>query len=171
MLKLECNNSEFHTRREKRHIFYSCNFFHSRELVVVCFNNNQQKDRALDSTTTIATMSSIECTFTSEYTWCVPTYVVILPKITGMISVISSAILAKLMISSPNKKPYHRLLLNISFADILSSSIVHVAGSWLMPQGTAPLSRGNLATCDAQGFLVQIIIVVIPYLNASLSTY
>ena len=123
--------------------------------------------------TTIGIMepSSPECTYTSEYAWCVPTFVVILPKITGGISVAGSAYLAKLMISEKKKKPYHRLLLNMSIADILSSTLVHVVGSWMMPQGTSPLSRGNLATCDAQGFIVQIILITIPYLNASLSTY
>jgi len=115
--------------------------------------------------------SASDCTFTSEYAWCVPAYVVIIPKITGAISLICSAYLAKLMISEEKKKPYHRLLLNISIADVLSSSVVHIIGSWMMPAGTAPLSRGNLDTCDAQGFVVQIILITIPYLNASLSTY
>eukprot|EP00573_Skeletonema_grethae_P008935 CAMPEP_0201692366 /NCGR_PEP_ID=MMETSP0578-20130828/5278_1 /ASSEMBLY_ACC=CAM_ASM_000663 /TAXON_ID=267565 /ORGANISM="Skeletonema grethea, Strain CCMP 1804" /LENGTH=387 /DNA_ID=CAMNT_0048177727 /DNA_START=314 /DNA_END=1477 /DNA_ORIENTATION=+ len=114
---------------------------------------------------------SPECTFTTEYTWCVPTYVVILPKITGGISAICSAYLAKLMISEKKQTPYHRLLLNMSIADIISSTFVHVIGSWMMPRGTAPLSSGNLITCDVQGFFGQILLITMPYLNASLTTY
>ena len=115
--------------------------------------------------------TSPECTFTTEYTWCVPTYVVILPKITGGISAICSAYLAKLMISEKKQTPYHRLLLNMSIADIISSTFVHVIGSWMMPRGTSPLSSGNLVTCDVQGFFGQILLITMPYLNASLTTY
>jgi len=40
-----------------------------------------------------------------------------------------------------------------------------------MPEGTAPFSAGNLATCDTQGFFLQLLATAVPWCNGSLSTY
>lgn len=80
--------------------------------------------------------------------------------------------------SSNQKKkyhPYHRLLLAMSFYDILES-VWNFGSTWPLPSdtetGAASFFRpmGNTQTCSAQGFFLQISVAV-PIYNAFLSLY
>ena len=107
-------------------------------------------------------------------TWCNPLYVVIIPKVIALLSILSSTYIIKtILYDTPKNKrnAYHRIMIHMSILDILFSGLIHFIGSWAMPTGTAPLSSGNLKTCDAQGYLSLALSIACPMCNASLSTY
>ena len=62
-----------------------------------------------------------------------------------------------------------RTILGMTVVDILSSTAWFVS-SWAVPRGTFALSAGNVATCNVQGFLLQLAIGA-PLYNCSLSLY
>ena len=68
-------------------------------------------------------------------------------------------------------KLYHRLMLGLSFSDLVMSSS-YFFSSWAVPKGTdgvfSPL--GNTATCNAQAFFMQYGVST-PIYNVALSFY
>jgi len=101
------------------------------------------------------------------------------PKVTGGMSIVSSAlVVADVILDSRKRKTsYHRLMLGMSVADMLSS-IAFFAGTWVRPKLSNWGDIGSVTSCDITGFLGKFtgflgqfgIIVVILY-NMSLSTY
>jgi hypothetical protein len=62
-----------------------------------------------------------------------------------------------------------RALVGMSVVDVLASFAWGLS-TWAVPEGTAPLGRGNVASCNFQGFLLQFAIGA-PLYNCSLSLY
>merc|ERR1740124_735314 len=56
----------------------------------------------------------------------------------------------------------------MNISDLISTSIVHVIGTWFVPKGTAFWSAGNEHTCDIQGWSVLFISYALVY-NAALA--
>jgi len=107
-------------------------------------------------------------------TWCVPLWLIIIPKVVASLSIVSSSYIIKNVVCDVEKNKrnaYHRIMVNMSVLDIIFSIVPHFIGSWAMPVGTAPLSAGNLSTCDAQGYVATALSLAGPLCNASLSTY
>jgi len=65
--------------------------------------------------------------------------------------------------------PIQRALVGMSIVDILSSSAWFMS-SWAVPEGSWEFAKGNGATCNYQGFLLQLAIGA-PLFNASLGLY
>lgn len=108
----------------------------------------------------------------SGCSWCIPPWLVIMPKVFGSLSFVCSAYLIKLVMAEKKKNTYHRLIITMSILDMFYSLWAHIIGSCAMPEGTAPFSAGNIQTCDTQGFFITFLgIISVPMLNASLSTY
>jgi hypothetical protein len=81
---------------------------------------------------------------------------VILPKISGILSCIGSGLLARHITKKGFKDVSltSRMLLGISIVDILGSFVAYFLGSWMAPRGTLTYSAGNTATCSFQGFVL-----------------
>jgi len=80
---------------------------------------------------------------------------VIIPKITGMMSILGSIAILRDLLKGPRaerKKITSKVLIAMNISDLLSTSIVHVIGTWFVPKGTAFWSAGNEHTCDIQGW-------------------
>lgn len=83
----------------------------------------------------------------------------IIPKCTGALSMISSTLLARHIIT---KKKWgdvsltNKILFAISIVDIIYSFFVSFLSTWMVPRGAshhASLAAGTTATCTAQGFI------------------
>lgn len=76
--------------------------------------------------------------------------------------------------SKKKSNVYHRLMLVMSFFDILSSAALFI-GNWAMPEDIAyefiQHNIGNTATCDAQGFLLLLGWLGVVISNSALSLY
>ena len=96
----------------------------------------------------------------------------ILPKVTGIISLISSAFIIQHVIRDRKRRSqvYHRLLLGMSISDFFGS-FTSFLSTWPIPRGGACLAAGTKATCTAQGFFFQITTLCTPTYNISLSIY
>lgn len=97
---------------------------------------------------------------------------VVMPKITGFISLVSSLITSITICRDPKKrsKVYHRLILGMSLADISSSFWLSLS-TWPIPRETGTLwAIGNTVSCTFQGFFTQFGISS-PVYNVSLSFY
>jgi len=103
------------------------------------------------------------------------TVLVVLPSVSGTLSVFGSLFIIVEVAKSQKKrgKVYHRLLLGMSICDFLVS-IGFIFSKWPMPSDADILDdfamAGNLATCCAQGFLIQLSTAVVLY-NLSLAMY
>eukprot|EP00554_Chaetoceros_debilis_P004073 CAMPEP_0194086800 /NCGR_PEP_ID=MMETSP0149-20130528/22483_1 /TAXON_ID=122233 /ORGANISM="Chaetoceros debilis, Strain MM31A-1" /LENGTH=557 /DNA_ID=CAMNT_0038769981 /DNA_START=40 /DNA_END=1710 /DNA_ORIENTATION=+ len=83
----------------------------------------------------------------------------IIPRITGILSALSSALIISIILRSDSKlkNSYHRIMFVMSFWDIISSSAMSLT-TILLPadvQSVYPFeskSYGTTATCEAQGF-------------------
>ena len=97
---------------------------------------------------------------------------VILPKFTGMLSILGSSLIIYHILKSPDRRRlvYHRLVMTMSLSDLLSSFAIFIS-SWPMPAGSAYLAVGNQATCDAHGFVAQAAAIATPSYNTMLSIY
>mmetsp|Transcript_33283 Transcript_33283/g.68444 ORF Transcript_33283/g.68444 Transcript_33283/m.68444 type:complete len:222 (+) Transcript_33283:239-904(+) len=93
--------------------------------------------------------------------------IVIIPKVTGSISMIASAFITRSVIQKWRKRGLaslpmkSRLVLSMSVADIGSSIFGHILGTWLVPasiDGNPPLAAGNQATCNMQSFLFEFLL-------------
>eukprot|EP00984_Skeletonema_dohrnii_P010008 scaffold3867_cov115-Skeletonema_dohrnii-CCMP3373.AAC.8 len=78
---------------------------------------------------------------------------VILPKISGVLSIIGSGLLARHVAKKGLKEVSltSHMLLHISIVDIISSFFAYFLSSWLAPKGSMPYAAGNMATCTFQG--------------------
>jgi len=96
---------------------------------------------------------------------------VILPKITGVISILCSIAIIRDLLQGPRaklKKMTSKLLIAMNISDLICTSIMHVIGTWFAPKGTSFWSAGNEHTCDIQGWSLILSTSVLGY-NAALS--
>ena len=98
----------------------------------------------------------------------------ITPKVNAMLSIPSSLfIIYECYCDFRRGRSRHnaiqRSLIGMSVIEIMDSSAWFM-GSWLVPEGTFFLASGNQATCNFQGFLLQIAIGA-PLYNCSLALY
>lgn len=106
--------------------------------------------------------------FTSAQQWAL----VLVPKITGFISLVFSGlvILTVCRCREKRSKTYHRLLLGISCVDVSSSFWLGIS-TWPIPAETGILgASGNTTSCTIQGFFTQFG-VASSFYNASLSIF
>ena len=86
--------------------------------------------------------------------------IVIVPKIASSLSMVGSAyIIWQVLRQRKLSRMYHRLVLCMSFGDLISSFGIFL-GLWPAPtenlnDGDLIGNMGNIATCDAQGFIVS----------------
>ena len=102
-----------------------------------------------------------------------------IPHITGALSVIGSAyiifdvIFKKRLAADPKRRTYHRLILGLSITDLIAS-IAMFFSTWPIPQDSPSgeySASGTIATCDTQGFFIQLGGVSSPIYNAFLAVY
>lgn len=99
---------------------------------------------------------------------------VIIPKITGFLSMIGSGYIIQDVLRNPHKRTksiYHRLMLGLSISDTIYSFSAFVLTSWPMPRDYFIMAAGTVATCDASAFFTSIGMFVTPLYNCSLVTY
>jgi len=80
---------------------------------------------------------------------------VIIPKITGMMSILGSIAILRDLLKGPRAKLEQitsKVLIAMNISDLLVTSISHVIGTWFVPKGTGFWSAGNEHTCDIQGW-------------------
>jgi hypothetical protein len=98
----------------------------------------------------------------------------IVQRIMGTISVIGSGYVIQDVLRNPEKRrtsTFHRLMVGLSTADIISSFFSHVLSTSPMPKGYHVLAIGSVATCDIQGFVGMLGCLVTALYNCSLTTY
>mmetsp|Transcript_23316 Transcript_23316/g.49237 ORF Transcript_23316/g.49237 Transcript_23316/m.49237 type:complete len:342 (+) Transcript_23316:164-1189(+) len=98
----------------------------------------------------------------------------IIPHITGALSITGSLSILYDILSDRKRKlqrPYYRILLGMSIFDALTSFWVGLS-TWPIPRGTPGVyaAVGTTATCTAQGFFIQLM-VMSPLYNLMLSIY
>ena len=97
---------------------------------------------------------------------------VIAPKIGSTLSIPSSLFIIAESISDHRKgkgTAIQRALVGMSVIDVLASFAWWLS-TWAVPKGTTPTAKGNIATCNFQGFLLQLAIGA-PLYNCSLALY
>jgi len=97
---------------------------------------------------------------------------VIIPKITGLISILGSIAILRDLIKGPRAKRERmssKVLIAMNISDLLSTSILHVIGTWFVPKGTGFWSAGNEHTCDIQGWSDVLFYYYALVYNAALS--
>jgi len=90
---------------------------------------------------------------------------IIIPMVTGSISFLSSMIIISIVLRSMSgiKTTYHRIILGLSFADCLSSFTIALTTIPMPKDVIYPFdmpSYGNIATCEAQGFVHMVGIIL-----------
>jgi hypothetical protein len=97
----------------------------------------------------------------------------IVQRFMGTISLIGSSYVIQDVLRNERKRnhTFHRLMVGLSAADILSSFFVHILSTAAIPKGYQVFAVGNLATCDAQGFINRMCCFVTILYNCSLATY
>ena len=98
----------------------------------------------------------------------------IIPHITGALSVFGScSILYDVWKdrSSKLRRPYYRILLGMSIFDVMASTSIGLS-TWPIPYGTEGVyaAIGTTATCTAQGFFNQLMLIS-PFYNLMLAGY
>ena len=81
---------------------------------------------------------------------------VILPKISGALSCIGSALVGRHIAKKGLKEASltSHMLFRISIVDFISSFFAYFLSSWMIPRESGiPYAAGNQATCDVQGFM------------------
>merc|ERR1711957_630629 len=99
--------------------------------------------------------------------------IVIIPKITGLISMLCSVAIIRDLIKGPRAKREQmtsKVLIAMNISDLLATSIVHVIGTWFIPKGTAFWSAGNEHTCDIQGWSGMLFYQYALVYNAAMSS-
>lgn len=96
----------------------------------------------------------------------------IAPKVGGFLSVLGSTwIFAEVLGDGEKRKVvYHRLMFMFSFFDIIVSSAAFASTWSMIPDGNAWNAIGNQATCNMQGFALQLGSTLFTY-NAFLSIF
>lgn len=102
--------------------------------------------------------------------------IVIVPKISGGLSFISSAYIVYDICANPPKRRgpgafYHKIMLGMSLLDCSSSFFGSFLGSWAMPKGYHYYAVGTQATCDGAAFFHQLGTLGTPLYNCSLMTF
>jgi len=80
---------------------------------------------------------------------------VIIPKISGLMSILGSIALIRDLLKGPRaerKQITSKVLIAMNISDLIGTSIMHVIGTWFVPKGTLFWSAGNEHTCDIQGW-------------------
>jgi hypothetical protein len=98
----------------------------------------------------------------------------VIPKITGTISIIANVYIIQDVLRNPRKRTlsiYHRLMVGISIIETILSISQNFLTSWPMPDKYFIFSFGSPQTCDAVGFFVMLSIVGTPTYFCSLATY
>lgn len=96
----------------------------------------------------------------------------ITPRVGAVLSIPSSMFIISEAISDHQKgkgTAIQRALVGMSVVDVLASFAWGLS-TWAVPEGTTPLARGNVVSCNFQGFLLQFAIGA-PLYNCSLSLY
>lgn len=86
----------------------------------------------------------------------------IIPKVGASLSIPSSMFIIWEAVSDHRRgkgTAIQRALVGMSSMDV-AASFAWFLSTWAVPEGTAPLSRGNTASCNFQGFLLQLAIGV-----------
>ena len=114
----------------------------------------------------MVSLSDLECQSTTQRA------LAIAPKITGLISFLSSSFIILHVIRDKRRRTltYHRLLLGMSISDFFSSFTMFLS-TWPIPRGEACLAAGTTMTCTAQGFVGQTTALCTPTYNLSLAIY
>ena len=75
-------------------------------------------------------------------------------KVTSLLSIAGSICIIVNYFQDPSKrqKQFNSIVLYMSFVDIVLS-LMHFAGTWMLPKGFAYLAEGTTTTCSLQGFL------------------
>ena len=97
----------------------------------------------------------------------------IMPRITGSFSLWASGYIVQHVLRSPAKcrKPYHRILVGMSFNVIIGSLFAHVLSTSPMPAGTTFGAAGTEGLCTMAGFLSQGGNLAAPLYSATLATF
>jgi hypothetical protein len=98
----------------------------------------------------------------------------IIPKVGASLSIPSSLFIIWECISDHRKgkgAAIQRALVGMSAVDVCAS-FAWFLSTWAVPEGTAPLAQGNAASCNFQGFLLQLAVGVSTEIscNCQLST-
>ena len=94
----------------------------------------------------------------------------LIPKFGGTLSMFSSSFIIAESLADHRKgkgTPIQRTLVGMSAVDI-AATFAWFLSTWPLPKGTAPFAVGNTATCNFQGFLLQLAIGVRGHLLAEL---
>lgn len=86
----------------------------------------------------------------------------IIPKVGASISIPSSSFIIWEAVSDHRKgkgTAIQRALVGMSVVDVCAS-FAWFLSTWTVPEGTAPLAKGNMASCNFQGFLLQLAVGV-----------
>jgi len=97
---------------------------------------------------------------------------VIIPKITGLISIFCSIAIIRDLLKGPRaklEKMTSKLLIAMNISDLIYTCIAHVIGTWFVPKGTLFWSAGNEHTCDIQGWSFNLFGYSAVVYNAALS--
>jgi hypothetical protein len=94
-------------------------------------------------------------------------------RVMGMFSLIGSSYVIQDVLRNEQKRnhTFHRLMVGLSISDVLSSFSAHILSTAPMPKGYQMFAVGNIATCDAQGFINTMSGLTIMLYNCSLTTY
>jgi len=96
----------------------------------------------------------------------------IVPKITGLCSMIGSLVIITDVARDPKKRSqtYSRIMMAMSCYDFVTSCM-YALSTWPIPSGSGPLyAAGTTGTCTAQGFFIQLSLGA-PLYNLSLAVY
>jgi hypothetical protein len=99
--------------------------------------------------------------------------ITILQRTMGTISLVGSSYVIQDVLQNKQKRnhTFHRLMVGLSTSDILSSFFVHMLSTTPLPKGYHVFAVGNVATCDAQGFIMFLCFFTTTLYNCSLATY
>ena len=122
--------------------------------------------------TTIPEEAMANATLTS------PIYTAITPKVTGMLSLMGSALIFLDGIQTLRRTSdglvsgtYHRMMVGMSVFDI-TSSMCHILSTWALPiESGAFQAMGSQGTCKAQGFFSEVGNMAVVLYNATLCMY
>ena len=98
---------------------------------------------------------------------------VFIGRITGVFSVVGSSLITYMIMSDRKRKlsrPYHRMMLMMSFFDIIQSLSMVFSVTALPHQSGIYGAKGNKLTCTIQGFLLALGFAV-PLYNSCLNIY
>jgi hypothetical protein len=94
-------------------------------------------------------------------------------RVMGMLSLVGSSYVIQDVLRTEQKRnhTFYRLMVGLSISDVLSSFSAHILSTLPIPKGYHIFAVGNIATCDAQGFVNTICGFTATLYNCSLTTY